>query len=1351
MNDIGYFRNIKSFNRYVEFNLDVSEYEWMSIGWGKEKRDARTDSVGEVEIEIERRVSYGRHDSLQTENVAWTAHISEMSRSLPDRVAGLYYAHGLFCSSHPVIVLSLAISVLLLCCCPLVNLPMPGNAPKILINDTVLPVINDTETSVLYVQQVVLRIGVMPWSEDLTLMDAFRGPLYEVFNLLEIIQNYQHPETLKTLGQVCLHIEAVKKRNGKKAEVLPEYNCLVLSPANLWQQSIELFSQDTNLINTIFSYQNLQRGKISLAEVMFGMSLKETGVKRYPARIRQRILQYAVTIYLKKYDQEFIKGLQHRLRTYYQLHQTVDNSTDVDTHNEVLNIFYPGEFNYSEFFPLMMTSLALFFYEYFQVRKIELVKSKIGIAFSASVTVMGSLSMTVGVCFFFGLTLSMSAKEVFPYLVIIFGLENIQVLTKSVVSTPAQLDVKIRVAQALSKEGWSITKNLLTEVTILTIGLFTFVPAIQEFCIFAIVGLLNDFFLQMVFFSTILAIDIRRTELSSENSKFHLSHIQTSRRQQFTTTITNRKPHIFRSKSHPRLNGLSTGPTNVIAPNTQNTHTLTKIPKRLRLVYLWARTRIFQRAFMVGMVVWISMAINNSGIIEHIIHLSETLKPETDMDGYTVDKPPSLNDYVKLNTVTPISISPATVAPNKLNEQNLTNNTTEELNKLRPMDFPPWNSLSLYHWSSILSMYNVSIAGGRVTILPTIKLSYAVSPQLAKQISNPNDVQHFQWQSLATAALDPLDFSDMEVPSRSEGRVFNTDTPFVPSSPMEIFLAALLCLISVIVVAYTMVVLYRCICTRNYAEWRASWHQQEKTHDYVTQLVLEAVPLVLEGHTQEVECIATDGNTVASTCLAGHIRIWDSTSGEQLAHIDRRQFFSGPQKTLSQASPDADELMSDYESGSPPSRGEMEVAQSMGLYSPASAIAYDLPDLKPAINIKFSTIKYTPSQKNYDQGYDFGERYKILFDEHNKSIEEMQKSKIREQLGVFPARSNNLVGSTSSINTDRTIQSSPIIAAIWCMDYQENLVVVGCANGSLEFWEGTTGRFKCLFDDGSGLGISAVRLVGSRVVAAKLNGVVDFLQLESYSEGQQIDWGFTSYRRTHVRTGSAGSPMDLNNYMQTEEDLRCMKIGSHRAHQQAITVLDSEGGRVLTGSQDHTLKVYRLEDQLPLYTLHGHCGPISCLFIDRISPMTSGSGSQDGLLCVWDLLTGACMYSIQAHDGAVAAITCSVSYVISIGTDERLCVWERFQGHLLHTLPAHKAAYSLQLVMLTHHLLITSNQGSLVVWDVRTGEPVREVRLGHKDSCIFVKQMLALRDSVVCDYGRQLRIVRFPLVSDKLD
>lgn len=72
---------------------------------------------------------------------------------------------------------------------------MPGNAPKVVINTTVTNESNESESSLLYVQQVSLRVGVVPWAEDLALSDAFRAPLYEVFNLLEIIQNYQDPET----------------------------------------------------------------------------------------------------------------------------------------------------------------------------------------------------------------------------------------------------------------------------------------------------------------------------------------------------------------------------------------------------------------------------------------------------------------------------------------------------------------------------------------------------------------------------------------------------------------------------------------------------------------------------------------------------------------------------------------------------------------------------------------------------------------------------------------------------------------------------------------------------------------------------------------------------------------------------------------------------------------------------------------------------------------------------------------------------------------------------------------------------------------------------------------------------
>ena len=38
----------------------------------------------------------------------------------------------------------------------------------------------------------------------------------------------------------------------------------------------------------------------------------------------------------------------------------------------------------------------------------------------------------------------------------------------------------------------------------------------QEFCVFALVCLLSDFFLQMVLFVTVLSIDIRRMEVPND-------------------------------------------------------------------------------------------------------------------------------------------------------------------------------------------------------------------------------------------------------------------------------------------------------------------------------------------------------------------------------------------------------------------------------------------------------------------------------------------------------------------------------------------------------------------------------------------------------------------------------------------------------------------------------------------------------------------------------------------------------------------------------------------------------------------------------------------------------------------
>lgn len=278
--------------------------------------------------------------------------------------------------------------------------------------------------------------------------------------------------------------------------------------------------------------------------------------------------------------------------------------------------------------PLTITFIGLFLYVYFSVRKIEFIKSKLGLAASAVLTIAGSLSMSMGICFYFGFSLSLQGKEIFPYLVIIVGLENVLVLTKSVTSTDSRLDVKIRLAQGLSKEGWSITKNLLTEITIFTVSFFTFVPFIQEFSIFMIVSLISDYFIQMVFFATILGIDVRRMEYFQEqSSKLHLKQYFNSNsvlnwryNKNYPDDNEESPQRMTKSKSHPRLNGLAQAPTDVVAKrNSSPKHLDNRVPKRIRLVNFWARTRFFQRAFMLWMLVWISMIVYNSGVVEYFV------------------------------------------------------------------------------------------------------------------------------------------------------------------------------------------------------------------------------------------------------------------------------------------------------------------------------------------------------------------------------------------------------------------------------------------------------------------------------------------------------------------------------------------------------------------------------------------------------------------------------------------------------------------------------------------------------------------------------------------------------------
>lgn len=697
--------------------------------------------------------------------------------------------------------------------------------------------------------------------------------------------------------------------------------------------------------------------------MLLGMQLRDAGFKRYPIRNRPRVIQYAITLVLRENDQKYLSSLKEKLMTLYPLHQRVDSRSTACT--SFMYVYYPGEFNLLEFMPLCTAFIILFIYVYFSVRKIDVIRSRLFLAISAVITVLSSLMMSLGLCFFFGLTIRNVNFGMFQYLVILVGLENVLVLTKSVVSTDNTFDVKIRVAQGLSKEGWSISKTLLTEITILTIGLATFVPVIQEFCIFAIVGLISDFFLQMMLFSTVLALDIKRIEFNGLH-KSPANDGPTRRPTYRNSTITSCFT-IKRSKSHPKLTTLDSQQS---VANGTNAGAEKKIPKRLRIVNFWARTRFFQRAFMIWMIFWIFSIIYNSQIFEQIFEIRQNDSEIPSKFGGNEQYRKDDNDSVRPLFDAPYANGKGTTQSKSHFAEEGPFNLTEQINKLAHPDYDTNYHLSNFHWSSILKQYNLSMSGKYVTILPSIRLSHIVSPEVAYRIRNNDEKPaiHFQWKALAIA-LDPIDFIDTDP---NEAPMLHTaNRPLYPKSPMEIFLAAILCAISVFVLTYTMVVFYRCICTRNYAEWRSSWNDTNTIHSN-TQQILEGVPIQIKGHAHAIECLVTDGTVVISSCLEGQVKVWDGNNGELMLNIDRAKYFQLNRKSS------LDESFSSL----------MEKAKSVNVDD----------QNKEWFSVKGSNTKLREKERN--------------------------------------------------------------LSPIWCLDYVDYLIVIGCADGRLEFWEGITGNLK---------------------------------------------------------------------------------------------------------------------------------------------------------------------------------------------------------------------------------------------------------------------------------------------------
>ncbi|KAK3733745.1 hypothetical protein RRG08_026859 [Elysia crispata] len=1359
-------------------------------------------------------------------------------QSMRDLVSRIYYTYGLFCASHPfAIIVSVSITVIVTCY-PLSNLPLTGNTPiehRTSKVNFAVPSVEEPKAPrwfirepVAYVQQILLKTSISPWRyQHMMPSDAFRAPLASAFDILNQLDTFKTTIDGRefALSDMCYRVsEPVETKHLKG--LLPEYSCLIVSPANFWGQDVKRFNKDPDITLTVYKKHGpVVESPPTTKDLFFGVPWSESGVSRYYIRNRQRVISFAVTIIMKNYDARFTEALLKWMEDHHPETAHNVNNSEVE---DIVHFHFKDTNYFVEYTPLLVTYLLLLLYLYFSVSKIDMVKSKIGLAFSAVVTVVASLMMSVSICTLFGMTPTLNGGEIFPYLVVIIGVENVLVITKSVVSTPVHLDVKIRVAQGLSREGWYITKNLFTELAIMFVGFFTFVPAIQEFCAFALVGVLSDYYLQMAFFATVLSVDIRRMELSDlarqsvqqavqQEDSDNLCTIEPMIRCPFITAANSGKgrsnfsPHQRHSSADFSTYSMQQ-PLPSARQNRYNSHYGSptpkyEMPRRIKVFYFIAKFRLVQKFIMVCTVIWIILFLYKTGLVDKITGEQEV--PETINRLSGVQSHPF--EATSLSSADAPRPEDEVMSPPSPHSRGSILEDEPQTGLVEHTNLELWRKLSPMHWPRLLRCFNISLTGRYISILPVIHLSDIIDPLVAIEMRHPIDK--------ATMAAKPSfthqtsyngDSKIAENDSQKQHHYYHDKfDKFYPKSRHEFVATVVLCILSVIVITYFMTMLYRCMCSRNYSRWRHSWARsgRRRSRGYFKQ-IKESVPLVLSGHTQSIECLLGENGLIISCCLGGHLKIWDSNSGQCINTISRKSSIPPCRRKpcLGRNIEDSDaDLYAEYHGGGLGSRSSSETSlhdnqrDDLGvandgrgdgvrirkgrhtcpsshpdlaamwckgdkqLQKSGSRQSLELSnlDFSTSINTEFSSLEPC-NQTSSEAGYEFQRWFEdvdeILSNTDNNPGANNSFTSVNDLalLSTSAERSRSWsIGEPSGFDMSATEEELPSdqmsLSNVWCLASMHGQVVTGCGDGRIEVWEAETGELRYHYSINQS-GVTGLCVVANKIVAARLDGSLDFLEMETFQSPVKIPLPSSPptarQQRGLSRSYSSGS---TDGYSLWDEVLRCSGVFTVRAHQLPINAVQCAGGRIVTASQDHTLKVFRLDNSLCLYTLHGHEGSVTALFLDQVAPFAAMSGSVDGSLRLWDLLTGTCIHKFKWHDAPVVSLMASPLYIASIGLDDKMCVYERTKSVLIHTIILEPGGVG-SATLLSRNLVVTGGLNSISLWDIPRGSLLRKVVFSDSEHQSFPNHVVPVANNgVVCDQGQDLKVVFFPTILEKAE
>lgn len=289
---------------------------------------------------------------------------------------------------------------------------------------------------------------------------------------------------------------------------------------------------------------------------------------------------------------------------------------------------------------------------------------------------------------------------------------------------------------------------------------------------------------------------------------------------------------------------------------------------------------------------------------------------------------------------------------------------------------------------------------------------------------------------------------------------------------------------------------------------------------------------------------------------------------------------------------------------------------------------------------------------------------------------------------------------------------------VTCLLFDEEKIISGADDKMINIYNPENGEVVKILQGHEG-GVWALKYIGNQIISGSTDKSVRVWNIET-GKCTHVFKGHTSTIRcmdlvtdeetgkTLIVTGSRDNTLHVWRLPDEDDDgssfdenaennpfLICTLIG----HTQSVRAIVGADNIIVSGSYDHTVRVWDLATKECKFVLKGHTDRIYAIQLD-IERNRCISASMDSTIRVWDLATGKCLAELTNHTSLVGLLGLSSKFLVSAAADGTLRGWDPSFYKNEFTLH-HDNHAAITTFYASPNLLVSGSEGQFNLYDLR--------------------------------------------------